>query len=684
MRRGRPPYPDILTPREQEVLLLIRDGLTNEQIAERLGISHRTARYHVAEILSKLGVSSRREAAVWAASGATKPWWRSVPGMLTLPKTLFGLVWRHASALLLAGAVTVLVVFALAVLASRNNAANHSPVVSTFAGGGDAAGDRSGYLDGTAGTALFHQPTGIAIDSAGNVYVADAGNHRLRRVAPNGMVSTIPGPSFMVVQPGGPPGAPQLRQEDFVDLFLTPQALAADRHGNVFLSGINEQVVYRIAADGHVEPIAGSARSVPRQAPFQDGPFADYKDLPLVGPAGDVFVRGSSGLAVDHSGNLYLVGDPMNILAGRNQMVRKLTPEGQVVLFAGAEEAGYRNGDGAEARFDRPVGVAVDRHGTVFVADQGNARVRRISPLGQVSTLAGSGEKGFRDGAAEQAMFRDLRAIATDATGNVYVLDSGAVRRISPDGRVRTLAGGGTGTSALQPGSEDGPGYLARFNRPAGLAVDDDGNVYVADWGNNRVRKMSFRPSADVPERAPGPGGPALVGNDEVVDVYVYTDSSSPAGLPCSALLADVVPASGWDRVQQEIASCKIDGLGLGMSYQFVQGSNALYLRGMSVRLITTAPRETLASYPPDTRCSGLQTILLPADHQPAADYVTIGCEVEPAVRGDPDIYPRVWATLESVAPGSVFERDVRCWDLGRYTVPRAQGMPQIVQCSLR
>ena len=189
------------------------------------------------------------------------------------------------------------------------------------------------------------------------------------------------------------------------------------------------------------------------------------------------------GVAVDSAGNVY-VADTYN------DEIRKITPSGVVTTLAGsAGQAGSSDGTGSAARFDWPEGVAVDSAGNVYVADCRNDEIRKITPSGVVTTLAGSaGQYGSSDGTGSAARFDGPMGVAVDSAGNVYVADYGndEIRKITPSGVVTTLAG-----SAGQTGSSDGTGSAARFYYPEGVAVDSAGNVYVADAGNDEIRKIT-------------------------------------------------------------------------------------------------------------------------------------------------------------------------------------------------
>jgi len=166
--------------------------------------------------------------------------------------------------------------------------------------------------------------------------------------------------------------------------------------------------------------------------------------------------------------------------------IRKITPAGEVSTLAGDGTYGYKEGTGAAARFSYPPGVAVDANGNVYVADNDNNRIRKITPAGEVSTLAGAGAEGYNDGPGGIALFDQPGGVAVDSLGNVYVAEliSSRIRKITPDGYVYTLAGDG------KFGFKEGVGVAAEFAYPTGVVVDGAGNIYVADSGNYAIRKL--------------------------------------------------------------------------------------------------------------------------------------------------------------------------------------------------
>jgi hypothetical protein len=327
--------------------------------------------------------------------------------------------------------------------------------VSTLAGIGV-----SGYADGTGAVAQFRRPMSVAVDALGNLYVSDVFNHRIRKITPDGMVTTLAGSSQ-----GYADGIGAAAQ------FYQPQGVAVDATGTVYVADSRNNRIRKITPAGVVTTLAGSG---------DDG----YKD----GTGTAAQFDSPHGVAVDGAGNVYVADY-------NNHCIRKITPAGVVTTLAGSGAAGYADGTGTAAQFYWPTSVAVDGAGNVYATDDSNHRIRKITPAGAVTTLAGSGAAGTVDGTGTAAQFNYPCGVAVDGAGNLYVAEvndlflaavhSHRIRRITPAGTVTTLAGSSTA------GYADGIGTAAQFDSPQDVAVDALGNLYVADDGNQRIRKMT-------------------------------------------------------------------------------------------------------------------------------------------------------------------------------------------------
>jgi len=327
-----------------------------------------------------------------------------------------------------------------------------SGAISTLAGSADSPGT----TDGTTAASRFHYPSGLAMTSAGTVYVADTENDTIRSI--NGSeVTTLAGLAGRVLTADG------LGAEARFD---APFATAADSNGVVYVADSTAHVIRKIA-DGVVTTFAG----LPGSFGVDDG----------TGDAARFY--SPSGVAVDTAGNVY-VADTLN------STVRKITPERVVTTLAGTGRTrGTADGTGTAARFGEPFGITVDANNNVYVSDASNNTIRKITSAGVVTTLAGrSGSAGSADGSGTNAQFRVPYGIAVDAAGVVFVVDHGnhTIRRVSAEGVVTTLAG-----TAGSTGSTDGSGAAARFNYPSGIAVARDGTAYVADTDNQVIRAIT-------------------------------------------------------------------------------------------------------------------------------------------------------------------------------------------------
>lgn len=333
---------------------------------------------------------------------------------------------------------------------------NYEPYsFSTFAGLADDAGS----ADGPAAAARFFHPTGVGLDRAGNIYVADLGNHTIRKITPSGVVSTVAGPGSFHVRGYADGTGSAVR-------FNHPSGVAVDSFGNVFVADMGNNVIRKITPNGLVSTFAGMYL----QSGKADG----------VGSAARF--AAPHGITIDAADNLYVAD-----VALFN--IRKITPAGQVTTIAGlAYNRGSADGTGTDARFDTPRGVAVDGAGNLYVADTDNETIRKIDRAGRVTTLAGlAGSSGSEDGTGSSARFERPHGVAVDPAGNVYVADwlGNTIRKITPGGVVTTV-GGFAGD--FSHGSTDGIGRVARFDTPKGVAVDSAGQLYVADYANSTIR----------------------------------------------------------------------------------------------------------------------------------------------------------------------------------------------------
>ncbi len=340
----------------------------------------------------------------------------------------------------------------------------------------------SGTADGTNSTALFNRPSGLAVDTAGNIFVADLLNHTIRKIAPAGtnwVVSTLAGLAGTL---GFADGTNDQARFDH------PSAVAVDNAGNLFVTDNYSQTIRKLTPLGTnwvVSTVAGLAWA----AGSDDGTNSDAR------------FNGPQAIAADSSGRLY-VTDRLNCTVrgvspvGTNWVVSTLA--GTAVLNYG----GFRDGRNGDAEFNLPFGISRHSGGNLYVADFGNNAIRRISPDGPdwvTSTVAGfSGSTGTNDGSARHAMFNSPNGIAVSASETLYVTDqfSYTIRKIAPAGNswVVSTVGGLAGAA----GTNDGVGVSARFYRPWGIAMDGDGSFFVADSFNNTIRR-GMLPSASPP-----------------------------------------------------------------------------------------------------------------------------------------------------------------------------------------
>jgi len=244
--------------------------------------------------------------------------------------------------------------------------------------------------------------------------------------------------------------------------FNNPWGVYAASNGDVYVSDTYNHVIRKITLSGVVTTFVGSG-----VAGGADG----------TGTAATF--NGPSGICGDLTGNLFVIDYFGN-------KIRKITPAGDVTTIAGSGSAGFANGNGTAASFSAPYDICIDSDGNLYVTDATNHSIRKITQAGDVTTFAGLGTPGSQDGTTSNATFSNPLGIAIDGANNIYICDVGnsKIRKITAAGVVSTLAGTGTG------GSADGPGSAATFYNNFGLCVDANGNLYVADSYNNKIRKI--------------------------------------------------------------------------------------------------------------------------------------------------------------------------------------------------
>lgn len=325
-------------------------------------------------------------------------------------------------------------------------------IVSTLAGSG-----QPGRQDGAGIAAAFNAPNAGYTGPGQFAYIADTRNHVIRRVdISTGDTVTIAGTGV----PGNADGPVAIAQ------FNLPMGAIADLSGNLYVADTGNNRIRKISAGAQpaVSTYAGSGTE-------------GYLD----GPASVAQFNFPNDLALDSRGNLF-------VSEFSNHAIRKIAPDGTVSTFVGNGTRGYADGLGTAAGLNQPAGLALDREGNLFVTEWGSQRIRKVSPEGAVKTLAGTVFPGFRDGEGVDAGFYLPDGIAVDGSGVLYVTEQGnhAVRRISPGGEVTTLAGTGLA------GFADGPAKLAQFNGPGGIGLAADGTVIIVDTGNHRIRQIRY------------------------------------------------------------------------------------------------------------------------------------------------------------------------------------------------
>jgi len=383
--------------------------------------------------------------------------------------------------------------------------------VTTFAGSGTAGSAGDG---GPASAAQINQPFALAVDRLGNVYIGEYGGARVRKVTPDGTISTVAGNGqFGTAGDGGAARSAQIAVigiavDQAGDLYIAdgvslvrkvnsagvigtvagggtppaqpdgipataawlfePTAVAADAAGNLYISEGWGNMVRKVTPDGIIHTVAGTGT-----AGFLLGQGRDARSSQLSYP---------SGVALDAVGNLYIADF-------ENAVVRRVDGQGKIWVFASAPIGD--GGPAASASLLSPIAVALDAQGNTYVND-GSGRIRKIDGTGIISTIAGTGEQGFvTDGvAANTAPLNSPGELGVSPAGDLLIADTGnqRVRKVGADGMISTVAGSGSAGFS----GDGGPAASAQLSSPSGVAVDSAGNLYIADTGNNRIRKATL------------------------------------------------------------------------------------------------------------------------------------------------------------------------------------------------
>jgi uncharacterized protein (TIGR03437 family) len=391
-------------------------------------------------------------------------------------------------------------------------------IITTVAGNGNGGLAGEG---GPATSASLTAPVGVAVDAAGNIFIADTGNERIRRVSGSGIITTVAGGGFS--GDGGPA----------TSAALGPTAVAVDSSGNLFIADGGNNRIRKVSASGIITTVAGTgARGF-----SGDGGPATSETLSLVCCGGAV--------ALDSSGNLFIAD-------GGNNRIRKVSASGIITTVAGNGKGGF-SGDGGlatSASLSLPIGVAVDANGNIFVADWGNNRIRKVSASGVITTVAGNGALSppylgagtfsGDGGPATAAGLNRPNGIAADASGELFIADSGneRIREVSASGIISTVAGNGS----LSFSGDGAAATSASLNLYGGgaVAVDASGNFFIADTGNNRIREVSrlaASPSVPATGVADGAGFSARISGGGIGSIFgtnlaATTMSASSVPLP--------------------------------------------------------------------------------------------------------------------------------------------------------
>jgi uncharacterized protein (TIGR03437 family) len=377
-----------------------------------------------------------------------------------------------------------------------------------------AGNGRAGF-GGDGGPAIRAQlnvPQGIALDAAGNIYIADSQNNRVRIVGKDGVIRTFAGTGATSF--GGGPRSFQDEGPAIQGLLNIPSGVAVDKSGNVFIADTGDNIIRKVTTDGNIHTFAGDS-------------YPGFFDKEA-GTATDSEFNKPSDVAFDSAGSLYVADS-------NNNVVRKITAEGKTIsTFAGTSAAGFTgdDDDATKASMVAPVAIAFDGSGNLFILQNGDGRIRKVDTKGKITTVAGNGIAGFADTSdPTKAQFNSPTGLAVDSAGAIYVADALNLRiRKIAGNTVSSIAGNGV----LSYSGDNGAATAAQLSGPRGVAVDPAGNLYIADTVNNAVRKVTKAGTITTLAGNGQPGNgtnqlnaPQAVAADAAGNVYVADTGNS-------------------------------------------------------------------------------------------------------------------------------------------------------------
>ncbi|WP_169787093.1 RHS repeat-associated core domain-containing protein [Hyalangium minutum] len=393
-------------------------------------------------------------------------------------------------------------------------------VITTVAGTGVPG---SGGDGGPATQSQLLSPEGIAVGRDGSLFIVDSANHRIRKVSPAGTITTVAGTGV----PGysGDGGSATQAQ------FRSPQDIAVDAENNLFIVDTGNFSIRKVNSQGIITTVVGTGN----RGYSGNG-----------GPATQARLYGPQGIALGSDGSLFIADD---------HRIRKVGPDGVITTAVGKCASGF-SGDGGsatQARLNLPQKIALDSAGNLWIADTGNHRVRKVSPHGIITTVAGTSSPGYSGdgGPATQARLLEPRGIAVDLSGTLFIADAGnhRIRKVSPDGIITTV----TGTGFPASGGSGGPVAQAQVHTPRGLALSPEGSLFISEWSGQRIRKVS--------SSLPGFGSEDLIiPSEDGGEVYVF-NSSGRHLRTLDALTKSVRFEFGYDEAGRLMTVKDEDGL---------------------------------------------------------------------------------------------------------------------------